>query len=173
MIPVVRAAPEAACAKSSSSQHPSIGENACKAKQPKCEPSITAFELAHIATQLSVFYGNQPPSSYLTPAHELLRESAAFLENVEKDLKTVTFDELLNNHSVLPTGQGKSPLGGFATKEGLFKAIRREFDLPDRELVIMRGWMTVRQVDRLRERLKKRRASNAHKSRPGREANAI
>lgn len=155
--PMVRnAAMDAAWERSSSSQRPGIAEIVHTPKQPRREPRITPFALAHIATQLSIFHKDQPPESYLPKAHELLRESAAFLEGIEKDLRVVSFDELLAKAS-----DGKTPASGIATRKGLLKAIRREFPIAPAEIIIAQEGMTQREADLLLERLRKTRSVNA------------
>ncbi len=151
---------------------PTLGEIANQPKEPAVEPHITPFALAHIATQFSLLYkdGQKPkmPESHLPDAYQFIREAAAFLENVAKDQTTYTFDELLAKGHESKSSKGtepKTPLGGITKKEGLLKAIRREFDYPESEFIIRRGCMTEYEIARLRERLFARRSSNARKCR--------
>lgn len=48
---------------------------------PEAEPLITPFELVHIATQISLFYKDQPPRNHFEGAYQLMSEAKGFLEN--------------------------------------------------------------------------------------------
>ena len=142
-------------------------------KHPKELPSFTPFELANIASQFAIAAGergrDQEPKSYLNAAYDLLLESAAFIEGVQK-WTSYTFDQILRQvpGSPQPEPGGKTPFRGIITKDGLIKAIRREFDYVEAELIITRGSMNQGQLERLRSRVTERRSNTARISRkPG------
>lgn len=149
-----------------------FGESGNAPKRPSKLPRITPFALAHVASQLALFHRDQSPHCYLPEASELLLDAAAYLEGLQKEQTIITFNQVLGKEPMPPglEWSGKTPLTGITTRDGLLKAIRREFDLVDAEGIIAVGCMTRVDFEFLRSRLTERRSRNARDSRRAKKA---
>jgi hypothetical protein len=125
------------------------------------EPQLSEFELAHLATQLALLSeADQPARNFFSEAYRLVQDAHSFLERARAHRKTWSFEELVQKTDEASDKhkKGRTLLGDITTMSGLQEAIRREFDFPESEIIIRKGFLTQPELQTLMRRRTRRRS---------------